>query len=56
MQALYLTLQMVGARLYMSDAHKEGRLRWGEPGMGYGFPLPKMMRDDLIGDDARFDK
>lgn len=54
-QALCLALQTVGARLYMSDAHKQGRLRWSEPGTGYGFPVPKMMRDELIGDDARFD-
>ncbi|WP_029556812.1 hypothetical protein [Xanthobacter sp. 91] len=54
-QALHLTLQAIGSRLYMSDAHKEGRLRWGEPGSGYGFPIIKMLRHELIGDDARFD-
>ncbi|MBB6308619.1 DUF6968 family protein [Xanthobacter tagetidis] len=54
-QALFLTMQMVGAQLYMSDAHSEGRLRWCEPGGGYGFPVPKAMRDELIGDDARVD-
>ncbi|MFG1224680.1 DUF6968 family protein [Xanthobacter wiegelii] len=54
-QALHLTLQAIGSRLYMTDAHKEGRLRSGEPGSGYGFPVLKMMRNELIGDDARFD-
>lgn len=54
-QALHLTLQFTGHRIYASDAHKEDRLRWGEPGSGYGFPVLKMMRDELIGDDARFD-
>ncbi len=54
-QALYLTLLAVGCHLYMSDAHKEGRLRSGEPGSGYGFPVLKMMRDELIGYDAHFD-
>lgn len=45
----------IGSRLYMSDGHKEGRLRSGEPGSGYGFPVLKMMRHELIGDDAQFD-
>ncbi|MFG1246215.1 DUF6968 family protein [Xanthobacter flavus] len=54
-QALYLSLLAIGSRLYMSDAHKEGRLRSGEPGSGYGFPVLKMMRHELIGYDAHFD-
>ena len=55
MQALILTLQMIGARLYFSDYHKTGRLYFETPGSGYGFPVPKNARDLLIGDDARFE-
>ena len=55
MQALILTLQMIGARLYFSDYHKTGRLSFETPGSGYGFPVPMNARDLLIGDDARFE-
>jgi len=55
MQALILTLQMIGDRLHFSDYHKTGRLYFETPGSGYGFPVPKNARDLLIGDDARFD-
>ncbi|WP_114947411.1 DUF6968 family protein [Microvirga calopogonii] len=54
-QAIILTLQMIGSRLYLSDCHKSGRLYFETPGSGYGFPVPKIMRDLLIGDDQRFD-
>lgn len=54
-QALVLTLQSIGASLYFSDYHKSGRLKWGDPNDGYGFPVPKNARDMLIGYDKRFD-
>jgi hypothetical protein len=54
MQALILTLQVIGARLYLSDYHKTGMLYFETPGSGYGFPVPMNARDLLIGDDARF--
>jgi hypothetical protein len=54
-QAIILTLQMIGARLYFSDYHKSGRLYFEKPGSGYGFPVPKDVRDMLVGDDKRFD-
>lgn len=53
-QALVLALQMAGTAIYTSDYHKDGRLSWGEPGRGYGFPVPHGIRDMLVGDDARF--
>lgn len=54
-QAIYLTLQMIGVRLYFSDYHKTGRLYFEKPGSGYGFPVPHNARDLLVGDDKRFD-
>lgn len=54
-QALHLTLQKIGFRLYMSASHKAGHLMFDRPGNGYGFPVPKNGRDLLIGDDKIFD-
>lgn len=53
-QALLFALQMIGAEIYTSDHHKEGRLVWGQLGSGYGFPLAQNLRDLLVGDDAKF--
>lgn len=53
-QSLDLALRMIGADLYASDYHKSDRLVWLERGDGYGFPVPKIMRDDLIGSDREF--
>lgn len=54
-QALILTLQSIGASLYVSDYHKLGRLKWGDPNDGYGFPVPRNARGMLIGYDSQFD-
>lgn len=53
-QALIIALEMIGAELYASNAHKEGRLFFREAGSGYGMPVPAMMRSALIGDDAKY--
>ena|SRR5438128_729770 len=53
-QALLLALQMIGAELYTSDHHKAGCLMWNKPGHGYGFPVTPNLRDQLIGDDAKY--
>ena len=53
-QAILLTLQFVGARIYGSDEHKAGNLFWYEFGRGYGFPVPNNIRGSLIGDDAKY--
>ena len=53
-QAGYLTLETIGAELYTSAAHAEHRLTWLEPGDGYGFPVPRNLRGDLIGSDRLF--
>jgi hypothetical protein len=53
-QALFLALQMIGAEIYTSDHHKEGRLMWTQAGSGYGFPVTHNLRDLLIGDDANY--
>ena len=50
-QALSLALQMVGAELYTSDAHRSGKLKWLERHCGYGFVLPQTIRDLYEGDD-----
>ena len=54
-QALHLALQKIGVDLYASDHHKTGTLMWEGTGGGYGFPVPKNLRDMLVGDDQRFD-
>lgn len=54
MQAILAALQMIGAELYTSDHHKAGRLMWGEPERGYGFPLAQNLRDLMMGDDAKY--
>jgi hypothetical protein len=46
-----LTLQIIGAHIYTSDYHKQGRLRAYEHEVGYGFPIPDNLRDMLIGVD-----
>jgi hypothetical protein len=53
-QALILTLQMIGAVLYTSEEHESGNLFWLEPGTGYGFLMPRTTRDLLIGHDKEF--
>jgi Domain of unknown function (DUF6968) len=53
-QSLLLALQMVGAELYTSDAHRAGKLMWLERGGGYGFVVPQIpqtIRDLYEGDD-----
>ena len=54
-QALVLAINSIGNDLYFSDYHKSGRLRWGEPNQGYGFPVTKNARDLLVGYDKEFD-
>jgi hypothetical protein len=53
-QAILLTLQFVGSRIYGSDEHKAGSLFWHESGRGYGFPVPNANRDLLVGEDAKY--
>ncbi len=55
LQALCLALQLVGTDLYSSNEHGEGRLRWEKAGDGYGFPVPRNLRDMLGGLDKEFD-
>ncbi|WP_299643999.1 hypothetical protein [Devosia sp.] len=50
-QALYLAMEAIALNLYGSEYHRSGELYWQKPGKGYGFPMPKPARDDLIGDD-----
>lgn len=54
-QALLLAFKAIGTDLYTSDFHRSGRLRWLEPGDGYGYPVPKVIRDLLVGNDAEQD-
>lgn len=39
-QALMIVLRFVGVELYVSNAHKAGKLKCPERRAGYGFPLP----------------
>lgn len=53
-QSLELALRMIGTELYASEYHKTGRLIWLKPGAGYGFPVPNIIRDTLIGEDRDY--
>src|SRR5882672_2117023 len=44
MQALFLAMQMIGAEIYASEAHRSGSLKFDTKGSGYGFPLPRTIR------------
>lgn len=54
MQALVGAIQLLGAELYSSNAHKEGRLSSKDGRSGYGVPVPPNFRRDLIGDDLTY--
>jgi hypothetical protein len=55
MQAMLIALKIIGAEIYTSDLHRSDRLRWLEAGDGYGYPVPKGLRDLLVGSDAEQD-
>lgn len=50
-QATYLAMQKIAVYLYMSSYHQTGKLYWERPGQGYGFPMPREGRDQLVGED-----
>jgi hypothetical protein len=50
-QALELSMKMIGAFIYTSDHHASGDLMWERPGEGYGFPVTHNIRDMMIGAD-----
>jgi len=52
-QALVLALHKIGVDLNSSEAGKEGRLGWFDPGDGVGFPVPGKVRDVLRGRDRK---
>jgi hypothetical protein len=53
-QALHIALQLMGCEIYVSDYHRSGQLMLEPDAPGYGFPVPRTMRDVLVGDDAKF--
>lgn len=53
-QAVILTMMAIGSEIYASEEHKSGNLRWGDSKGGYGFPIPHVIRNLLVGDDATF--
>ena len=52
--AIFAAIEKIGMELHMSRFHHERTMFWMQPWEGYGFPLPKGARDELIGDDQRF--
>src|ERR1700730_2905182 len=44
-QAILLTLQKIGIELYTSEYHENGTLYWLDRGDGYGFPVPRTVRE-----------
>ena len=53
-QSLVAALYAIGAEIYSSSYHKEGKLYLDNSGEGYGFPVAPTLRDLLQGDDARY--
>ena len=53
-EALVLAMQTIGAEIYSSSYHEEGKLFWDVPGTGYGFPVVPTYRHLLQGDDAKY--
>ena len=49
--AVHSALMMIGLDINSSSYHRAGRLKWMEPWVGYGFPVPKDARDLLAGQD-----
>jgi hypothetical protein len=45
---------MIGAEIYSSSYHEQGKLFWDAPGRGYGFPVVSTYRNLLQGDDAKY--
>ena len=52
--AIFAAIEKIGMEVYMSRYHHERTMWWLKPWEGYGLPLPKGARDDLIGDDQRY--
>jgi hypothetical protein len=53
-QAVLIAMQMIGAEIYTSSYHKDGKLFWEKSGNGYGFPVVPTLRDLLQGDDQKY--
>ena len=53
-QALVSALYAIGAEIYSSSYHSEGKLFLDKPGGGYGFPVVPTYRGLLQGDDAKY--
>ncbi|GGF50899.1 hypothetical protein GCM10007301_07890 [Azorhizobium oxalatiphilum] len=53
-QAIFIALGMIGAELYTSAYHEDGELQPWRDWIGYGFPVPRSIRDMLFGDDAKY--
>ena len=49
--ALELALRMVGTELYRGEWHANNQLVWLGQGEGYGFPVPRTISDQLVGQD-----
>ncbi len=52
-QALYIAMEIVGVHLYTSAYHADDAFIFTD-WIGYGFPVPKGIRDLLIGHDATY--
>jgi len=48
-QALVLAIYMIGTDLYSSTYHEQGRLSLDGKKGAFGFPVPKLIRDDVPG-------
>ena len=51
LQALVISLQMIGIQIYTSTYHHDGALRAYDNEEGYGFPVARNVRDLLVGSD-----
>ena len=53
-QALFLAMHAIASRLYTSPHHQAGRLAWQKAGDGYGFPISRGGREELVGEDRAY--
>jgi hypothetical protein len=53
-QAIHIAFQLTGSEIYASDYHRSGKLMFESGVAGSGFPVPRSLRDLLVGNDGKF--
>lgn len=53
LEAILEAFTTAGTLIHTSTEHRDGRLVWLEPSIGYGLPVPRAIRDMLRGNDRQ---